>query len=127
MNEEIKGLLQALIDGKELQWGIKGHWKDLNNRDALLLLSQKATDRTGIGIRTKPDTIMINKIEVPAPERTAPATGIEYFVLNASHESGFFKANCGGSLFEDRLLQRGQVWLKEGDIKQVVKALGWTE
>ena len=127
MNEEIKGLLQALIDGKELQCEIKGHWKDLNNRDALLLLSQKATDRTGIGIRTKPTAITINGVEVPALENIAPATGIEYFVLSASHESGYYRGGWDGDPLYDRLLRRGQIWLKEGDIKQVVKALGWTE
>lgn len=127
MNEEIKGLLQALVDGKELQAHHGIGWVVLPVAVALRRVAEVIEGKSSFAVRVKPATTTINGVEVPAPESVAPSIGTLFYTPRANSLPGFVKCGWDDGPHEELLLKRGQVWLKEDDIKQVVKALGWAE
>lgn len=105
--------LRAALDGKTVQWrnkatGPNGDWRDAKNfRNDVVILSQPEM----FEVRIKPDVIVVNGIEVPAPEKEAPAYGSEYYVPNCSHEECYYTTTWFGSELDKRRLERGVVHL----------------
>jgi len=73
MNEHTKNLLQALIDGKQLEYFHNGKWDSCIDPIHMLYSYLHSN------IRVKPNTIKIGDMEVPAPEKVAPALHTAYW------------------------------------------------
>lgn len=88
-------------------------WRDLINSEATLDIFESP-----LFFRIKPKTIVINGIEVPAPEH--PQKGEWFYYLSPEHRNGYAK----GRFPDDNVKLLGQFgsWLDEFDIQEVVKA-----
>lgn len=75
-------VLRWIADGEEVQHFRLGQWRHVT---AELLLSMIAggVHEDLANFRVKPNTVMCNGVEVPAPESVAPAVGTIYFVPDA--------------------------------------------
>lgn len=79
MNEEMKALLQAVVDGKQMQQMGDNHWKDCTPNCAIYRISQGM--KTRIKPEPKPDFVYhtriirlgIDCIEFQSVERELPA------------------------------------------------------
>jgi len=128
MNEEIKALGLALFSGQVLQSKTANcGWVDLNDEAALAWITFGLGRDSLTEVRIKPATIMINNIEVPAPERVAPEYGETFYTPYPSDQSGFIGYDYRNEPWCRNLLNRSQIWPKEEHIKEAVKAMGWTE
>lgn len=88
-SEEQATWLRAALDGKQIQWRNRANgpdaWftaKDFKN-DAVILTQPEHYE-----IRIKPDVIVVNGIEVPAPVKIAPPLQAEFWIADPSDESG---------------------------------------
>lgn len=77
-------------------------------------------------VRIKPDVIVVNGIEVPAPEKVAPVVGKRYFVpLLGAHDlvHTCYWARGGGDTDDLQYLERGLVHLCRENAAAHSKAL----
>lgn len=86
-NEEVTWL-RAALDGKAVQWRSKDNgpewpWSDAESfaKDAVILSQPWHYE-----VRIKPDVIIVNGIEVPAPEKTELPDGTTYWVADVGEE-----------------------------------------
>ena len=105
-------ILRGIADGKTCQYREGDKWEDypFSGTDLMYLLALSDTPSPSQW-RVKPDVIVVNGIEVPAPERTPLNYNQRYFVPKMSNESGVLKLHWDGAAFDLRLLERGQVHL----------------
>lgn len=83
-------ILRAIADGKPIQEKIRDLWQHIAPDVALNYISRGAIRRENV--RVKPEFILVNGIEVPAPMTEAPGRGTSYFVpslTNHANYSGF--------------------------------------
>ena len=73
MNDEIKTILQALIDGEHIEFATVGNWTTSTTANTLSVLRQWSFGRTFVSLRIKPKTIQIGEFTVPAPLRKPPS------------------------------------------------------
>lgn len=78
MTPQTKELLQALLDGKELEVEILEGWKPTSDLNALLSIASMHN------VRIKPETIMIGGVEVPKPFDGDSGDLDTYFIPNLS-------------------------------------------
>lgn len=88
-------------------------WRDIINSDVTLDVFENP-----LFFRIKPKTIVINGIEVPAPE--APKMGEWFFYLSSDFREGYSSRRMQDDTPE-HLYQFG-AWLDEHDMQEVVKA-----
>lgn len=69
MNDEIKIILQALIDGEDIEFYRGRIWSKASLPTTLNVLSQWSCGNTSIGLRIKSKTIQIGEFTVPEPLR----------------------------------------------------------
>lgn len=89
ITEHQANMLRALADGKRMQVVDKtlasGNRWDITTLDNFMLF---ISDAHRYEVRIKPDVIVVNGIEVPAPEKVAPASGASYWVALPTEECG---------------------------------------
>ena len=73
MNDKIKTILQALIDGEHIEFATVGNWTTSTTANTLSVLRQWSFDCTSVSLRIKPQTIQIGEFTVPAPLRKPPS------------------------------------------------------
>lgn len=78
MNDEIKTILQALIDGEPIEFVTAGNWSTSTPANTLSVLSQWSFGCTSVSLRIKPKTIQIGEFTVPAPLRKPPSNSYYY-------------------------------------------------
>lgn len=105
--EAQKAWLRAALEGKTVQWrsiANEGVWHSATDfgKDATLLTMGK------VEVRIKPDVIIVNGIEVPAPEKNELEEGAEYWLADVTEEKGF----SGARYWVDR--QQDLDWLRFG-------------
>ncbi|GEM_PF-4806120 len=90
ITEHQANMLRAVLDGKKLEvvekktaHGSRFEIKTLDN--FMLFISSP----DWYEVRIKPDVIVVNGIEVPAPEKEAPAIGERYYVASPTHDDAY--------------------------------------
>lgn len=73
--------------------------------------------------RLKPRTILVNGVEVPAPEKEAPADGAEYFVPQFLDIDAYEALYWKQDELDARLLERGLVYLDKESAMERAKAM----
>lgn len=73
--------------------------------------------------RLAPRTILVNGVEVPAPEKEAPGTGIPYFVPSITTENLYTKITWDGGRADNLWLDRGLVYLDKESAIARAKAM----
>jgi len=116
MTMTFKEALIAHLQGKKVQIKKFAEWKTFD---------QWLFDSRGISIfdcmsdgfanacqfRLAPRTILVNGVEVPAPEKEAPGTGIPYFVPSITTEDLYTKITWDGGRADNLWLERYLVYL----------------
>jgi hypothetical protein len=131
-----KEALIAHLQGKKVQARLpdsdtSGDWDDFvdkngswnYNDDWKLCLLNGDFDGYAWEFRIAPRTILVNGVEVPAPEKDAPADGAEYFVPQfldiGAYEALYWKQDE----LDARLLERGLVYLDKASAIARAKAM----
>ena len=118
-------VLHAIADGKVIQryFGNEVVWPTVSSTRLLeFIAAGEAGDPAEY--RVKPDTIMVNGIEVPGPLRVAPADGKPYWIANiTSVEFDQFELCWDGIELEMTWLQRGLVHLSKENAIAHAKAM----
>ena len=78
MNDKIKTILQALIDGEHIEFATVGNWATSTTANTLSVLRQWSFGCTSVSLRIKPQTIQIGEFTVPAPLRKPPSNSYYY-------------------------------------------------
>ena len=118
-------VLHAIADGKVIQryFGNEVVWPTVSSTR---LLESIAAGKAGdpAEYRVKPSTIVVNGIEVPEPQRVAPADGTAYWLANVtSIEFDQFELCWDGVESEMTWLQRGLVHLSKENAIAHAKAM----
>jgi hypothetical protein len=74
-------------------------------------------------LKPQPQTKTINGIEVPAPRKTAPAMGEEYFTPTVNNVSGYRDYIWRGSASDTRRLMTGVIHMEPEHAAQHTKAI----
>jgi len=114
-------VLLGIAAGKQIQWqNGDGEWAVQCQGRALLHEIARGEFKPE-RYRVAPDTVTINGIEVPAPEKVAPANGSKYWSLS-SFGGSRITTWFGGE--ENRhALHNGLIWLTEADARAAFDAL----
>lgn len=114
-----KEILQAIVDGKEIeQLTNDGNFLNCPAYMALQVISSGHSEY----LRIKPETVMINGVEVPKPIDKAPKWGeIMYLVMPTSTELTYC-LGWTGSVEDMRFLSRGRLHPTEEAAIQHAKA-----
>lgn len=99
-------LLQAIIDGKKFEY-LNNSAQAWRNCHDSYVLAGLANDTPPSNYRIKPETVMINDYEVPAPLRVAPAMGTLYWYERASGSDFTSWSEWDDHTFDRMLLARG--------------------
>ncbi len=128
ITEHQANMLRALADGKTLQacqvepldgLPLNGTWfniEELNN--ALLFLTSK-----NYCVRIKPDVIVVNGIEVPAPEREKLAISATYYVPSLAAEYLALAYEWCGAARDQTNLDRGIIHANRDNAVAHAKAM----
>ena len=105
--DEEAAWLRAALDGKTVQYRKKANsfgWTTANSffEDIIAMTS------LDYEVRIKPDVIIVNGIEVPAPEKESFLQGESYYLACPSREEGWMQSRWRGD-DEDKLLLRLQI------------------
>lgn len=105
--KEILPIVQAMAEGKQIQRcnGAIGQWYD--NDDGLL--------NPHWTYRIKPETIMVNGVEVPAPFTGTPMGGWCYYVPYPSSKVGYLKSTWTNDERDRFRFRNGLVYAKKED------------
>lgn len=118
-------VLHAIADGKVIQryFGNEVVWPTVSSTRLLeLIAAGEAGDPAEY--RVKPDTIMVNGIEVPEPQRVAPADDKRYWITDVTAiEPDEFELCWAGTECEMTWLQRGLVHLSKENAIAHAKAM----
>lgn len=117
ITEHQANMLRALADKKTLQFREKARvgttdfaeeFANISNLNSALLF----IDSDNYEVRIKPDVIVVNGIEVPAPEKSEPARGVEYWIADPSTEDAVSGPFHWADVTDDRnWLRFGLVYL----------------
>lgn len=109
ITEHQANMLRALADGKKLEAvhekTAPGKWFEIQTLDNFMLF---ISSPDWYEVRIKPDVIVVNGIEVPAPEKVALGHGENYYLACPNREDGWVQSRWRGD-DEDRLLLRLQI------------------
>ncbi len=111
-------VLRWLADGEKIQVNVNG-WTTLSEEGVL----RHILTGTHNEFRLAPRTILVNGVEVPAPERVAPEEDSEYFNPNVFMDEMFSNEEWIGSASNFRELERGLVYLRKEDAIARAKAM----
>lgn len=128
MNNEIKTILQALVDGEEIEFSGTKVWCKSSLDTTLNVLSQWSHDNTSIGLRIKPKTIQIGGFTVPEPMRIPPPLYSTYFYTDPTAAPNVCSHVWQHTQIEHEWLENGFLQAtKEGAEQQVAAILSLTK
>lgn len=96
ITEHQANILRALLDRKRIQYCRKAAYAnekdyvDVEDWSLVLTFLMSPTHE----VRIKPDVIIVNGIEVPAPEKEELPEGANYWIANATDDDGRSLAFC---------------------------------
>lgn len=117
-------ILRGIADGKTCQYREEDKWEDypFSGTDLMHLLALPDTPSPSQW-RVKPDVIVVNGIEVPAPERKPLAQHTEYFIPYVFNEEGFRQVHWADDKADMHALECGHVHLTKDAAKTHFAAL----
>lgn len=124
-------VLRWLADGEKIQGRRTNEpmdWKNFPEEFSSTFnhaLIHEAIDN--MEFRILPRTIRVNGVEVPAPERVAPAYGITYYIPDPTLEDYYCESAWVDGLADIRELERGLVYLTKEDAISRAKAMLLTQ
>lgn len=127
-----KEALIAHLQGEKVEvqqfthWEPLMHWIARGNASLCGALSD-AGFATACEFRLAPRTIRVNGVEVPAPEKDAPALGARYYLVEIDSEKYFAELEWAGTTSENTWLERGLVYLTKEDAIARAKAMLLTQ
>jgi hypothetical protein len=78
--------------------------------------------------RVKPRPVVVNGVDVPSPEVTLPAEGVQYYTPDAKESDGVNTIFSGDlENYDLRLLRRGLIHLTKENALKHAEALGFTK
>lgn len=110
-------LLRAIADGRQMQIKRPSEWRDCDASTALAGLASVAPHH----IRIKPDTVIVNGVECPAPMTEAPEGSYWIPIIDSDSASDEFwwRADHSDLLW----LERGLCFATEADAQAVAEAM----
>lgn len=123
-----KEALIAHFSGQSVQVktnGIEETWEPLFNRIANFTFSELCSVNCGMGceFRLATRTIVVNGVDVPAPESAAPEFGSAYYIPDFGIGSYYYDHTWANDQFDLRVLERGIVYLNKEDAIARAKAM----
>lgn len=114
-------VLRWIADGEQVQiYGNHGLWVDRYPEQVLCAICDGThPDR----FRIKPRTILVNGVEVPAPETEAPKISSSYFLADPSYSHFTACYQWGAEKSDFMALERGLVYLNKEDAIARAKAM----
>ncbi len=85
MNDEIITILQALIDGEDIEFSTVNNWSKSSLGNTLNVLSHWSYGSTSVNLRSKPKTIQIGEFTVPEPIRVPPPVHSVYYYVDLAY------------------------------------------
>ena len=83
----------------------------------------EALKAINVKVVTNSEMITINGVNVPAPERTEPVEGTDYYIADTSQEGSLYALKWNNDRSDKEWLKRGLVYLKKKDAKAVIEAM----
>lgn len=126
MTMTFKEALIAHLQGEKVQcMGCECTWKPLMEKigEGLIRYVDTQSYMSGCSFRIAPRTILVNGVEVPAPEKEAPADGADYFIPVTTFEDLHDALQWDGSLIDSRWLKAGLVYLDKESAIARAKAM----
>lgn len=112
-------VLRWIADGEKIQVNVNG-WTTLSKEGAL----RHILTGTHNEFRLAPRTIIVNGVEVPAPEVVKPQRGTKYYVSTVERENTYYLEAIWDEHCLDRFwLNRGLVYLNKEDAIARAKAM----
>ena len=126
MTMTFKEALIAHLQGQKVQvfhtvTGVKKLWEELIDENYFGALISGA-DKI-YSFRIAPKTILVNGVEVPAPEKEAPPVDTEYFVPHCLDRDAYEAFYWAQDELDARLLERGLVYLDKESAIARAKAM----
>lgn len=113
-------VLLGISVGKQIQWkSSSGRWHNVTDEIVLREISDE--DSPPDRYRVAPNTILINGIEVPVPEKVAPSVGAVYWTIGPF--LGAQTVTWIGDEDDYYAFNNGLVWLTEADVRAAFDAL----
>lgn len=126
MTMTFKEALIAHLQGQKVQcMGGEGTWKPLMEKigEGLIRYVDTQSYMSGYSFRISPRTILVNGVEVPAPEKDAPLTGTPYFMPCIATEDLYTKITWDGGSADNLWLERDLVYLDKESAIARAKAM----
>lgn len=123
ITEHQANMFRALADGKRLQVvdkAVGDYAFDLTTLDNFMLF---ITDADRYEVRIKPDVIVVNGIEVPAPETANGVHGDKFYFPDASAQKFYGAGVWGDGWLCKLMLERGLVYARPEDAAARCKAM----
>lgn len=114
MVHEVSG---AVLEGNEIEREEHSGW----------IVKTRGTYHQDSHYRIKPGTVVVNGIDVPAPEVTMPAVGAQYYTPYAMEDTGVGAVKCVDDRYDQLLLRRGLIHLTKENALKHAEALGFTK
>lgn len=111
-------VLRWIADGEKIQVDVNG-WTTCSAEGVLRHILTGTHNR----FRLAPRTIIVNGVEVPAPEMVAPERGVQYLIPSLSKESLYRSYVWYGGEFDKQMLDRDLVYLTPSDAIARAKAM----
>lgn len=128
MTMKFKDALISHLQGEKVEAkGLDGVWRSMRDATgelpmAVIYLQDSAFSKCEF--RLAPRTILVNGVEVPAPESVAPAQGTVYYTPHVTREPGYNEETWDRAAgFDLRVLEHGLVYLNKEDAIARAKAM----
>lgn len=112
-------LLRAIADGKQMQIKRPSEWRNCDASTALAGLASVAPHH----IRIKPETVLINGIECPAPMRVEPEQGSLYYAPTPTREVKFTPWGWSNDASDQRFFAEGLCFATAEDAAAAARAM----
>lgn len=126
MTMTFKEALIAHLQGEKVEYKIgEQQWRSFALGMPDVMLKDAIKDGYGAksSYRLAPRTILVNGVEVPAPEKDAPKAGCDYHIPMPSKDSRYTSAFWDGCEFDVNLLAEGLVYLDKESAIARAKAM----
>lgn len=126
MTMTFKEALIAHLQGEKVQcMGSEGTWKPLMEKigEGLIRYVDTQSYMSGLSFRIAPRTILVNGVEVPAPEKDAPADGTQYFIPYLTDDDLYEGMQWDSAPVDRKWLDLGLVYLDKESAIARAKAM----
>lgn len=126
MTMTFKEALIAHLQGEKVEcMGCEGTWKPLMEKigEGLIRYVDTQSYMSGCSFRIAPRKILVNGVEVPAPQVEAPEKYDCYYVPDTAEEDLYYELTWSGDEMDHRYLERGLLYRDEESAIARAKAM----